>query len=146
MIWAILGIPFSAAILITWYFQTYTDSQYGDVSRAIGSAMHNNSKSNSVGFPATGIVFLLFSIAIIFNELKGPRLIITTLMITAIACTVIALVWRFSPLPVPRWADARYQYMKRHGMLDKNDDPLPQFEVPEDAKDPTTNDHSEDTL
>ena len=25
----------------------------------------------------------------------------------------------FFPFPVPRWADARYQYMKRHGMLDE---------------------------
>ena len=30
----------------------------------------------------------------------------------------------FFPFPVPRWADARYQYMKRHGMLDENGDPL----------------------
>jgi hypothetical protein len=36
--------------------------------------------------------------------------------------------------------------MKRHGMLDENGDPLPQFEVPEDAEDPTTNDQTEDTL
>jgi len=25
-----------------------------------------------------------------------------------------------------------YQYMKRHGMLDKNGDPLPQFELSEE--------------
>lgn len=30
----------------------------------------------------------------------------------------------FLPFPVPRWADARYQYMKRHGMLDENGDPI----------------------
>ena len=50
------------------------------------------------------------------------------------------------PIPVPRRLDPRYQYMKRHGMLDENGDPLPQFEVPEDAEDPTTNDQTEDTL
>ena len=39
----------------------------------------------------------------------------------------------FFPFPVPRWADARYQYMKRHGMLDKNGDPI---DVDEEGSDP----------
>ena len=39
----------------------------------------------------------------------------------------------FLPFPVPRWADARYQYMKRHGMLDKNGDPI---DVDEEADPP----------
>ena len=69
------------------------------------------------------------------------------LFVVTLGCLLIIIGFIcFFPFPVPRWADARYQHMKRHGMLDKNGDPLPQFEVPEDAEDPTTNDQTEDTL
>ena len=77
---------------------------------------------------------------------RFPQFIQLTLIAIALIIIITGIVYYFSPLPVPRWADARYQYMKRHGMLDKNGDPLPQFEVPEDAEDPTTNDQTEDTL
>ena len=131
MIWAILGIPFSVAIIATWYFETYTDSAYGQQSRFVGSAMHKNSKSNSIGFPATGLVFFIASIAIICDHLKFHYSIQLTLLAIALVTIIIALIWYFSPLPVPRWADARYQYMKRHNLLDQNGDPLPQSQWPD---------------
>lgn len=146
MIWAILGIPFSVAIIATWYFETYTDSTYGQRSRFVGSAMHKSSKSNSIGFPATGLVFFIASIAIICDHLKFHYSVQLTLSTIALVTIIIALIWRFSPLPLPRWADARYQYMKRHNLLDENGDPLPQFEVSEDAEESATNDQNEDTL
>ena len=128
MIWAILGIPFSVAIIATWYFETYTDSAYGQQSRFVGSAMHKNSKSNSIGFPATGLVFFIASIC---DHLKFHYSIQLTLLAIALVTIIIALIWYFSPLPVPRWADARYQYMKRHNLLDENGDPLPQSQWPD---------------
>ena len=131
MIWGIIGIPFSLSILAMWYCETYTDSQFGQNARFISSATRMNNKSQSIGTLATGSTFLLASFVTIGNEAKFPQFIQLALI---------------SPLPVPRWADARYQHMKRHGMLDKNGDPLPQFEVPEDAEDPTTNDQTEDAL
>ncbi len=142
MIWAILGIPFSVAIIATWYFETYTDSAYGQQSRFVGSAMHKNSKSNSIGFPATGLVFFIASIAIICDHLKFHYSIQLTLLAIALVTIIIALIWYFSPLPVPRWADARYQYMKRHGLLDENGDPLPQSQWPDSEITPAE-DHEE---
>ena len=142
MIWAILGIPFSVAIIATWYFETYTDSAYGQQSRFVGSAMHKNSKSNSIGFPATGLVFFIASIAIICDHLKFHYSIQLTLLAIALVTIIIALIWYFSPLPVPRWADARYQYMKRHNLLDENGDPLPQSQRPDSEITPAE-DHEE---
>ena len=142
MIWAILGIPFSVAIIATWYFETYTDSAYGQQSRFVGSAMHKNSKSNSIGFPATGLVFFIASIAIICDHLKFHYSIQLTLLAIALVTIIIALIWYFSPLPVPRWADARYQYMKRHNLLDQNGDPLPQSQRPDSEITPAE-DHEE---
>lgn len=146
MIWGIIGIPFSLSILAMWYCETYTDSQFGQNARFIGSATRMSNKSQSIGTLATGSTFLVGSIMLIDNEGRFPQFIQLILLVITLTIIITGLVWYFSPIPVPRWADARYQYMKRHGMLDKNGDPLPQFDVPEDAEDPTTNDHSEDAL
>ena len=146
MIWGIIGIPFSLSILAMWYCETYTDSQFGQNARFISSATRMNNKSQSIGTLATGSTFLVGSIMLIDDEGRFPQFIQLILLVITLTIIITGLVWYFSPIPVPRWADARYQYMKRHGMLDKNGDPLPQFDVPEDAEDPTTNDHSEDAL
>ena len=68
----------------------------------------------------------------ISNEVRFPQFIQLILLAVALAIIITGLIWYFSPIPVPRWADARYQYMKRHGMLDENGDPLPQFELSEE--------------
>ena len=146
MIWGIIGIPFSLSILAMWYCETYTDSQFGQNARFIGSATRMSNKSQSIGTLATGSTFLVGSIMLIDDEGRFPQFIQLILLVITLTIIITGLVWYFSPIPVPRWADARYQYMKRHGMLDKNGAPLPQFDVPEDAEDPTTNDHSEDAL
>ena len=146
MIWGIIGIPFSLSILAMWYCETYTDSQFGQNARFIGSATRMSNKSQSIGTLATGSTFLVGSIMLIDDEGRFPQFIQLILLVITLTIIITGLVWYFSPIPVPRWADARYQYMKRHGMLDKNGYPLPQFDVPEDAEDPTTNDHSEDAL
>lgn len=146
MIWGIIGIPFSLSILAMWYCETYTDSQFGQNARFIGSATRMSNKSQSIGTLATGSTFLVGSIMLIDDEGRFPQFIQLILLVITLTIIITGLVWYFSPIPVPRWADARYQHMKRHGMLDKNGDPLPQFEVAEDAEDPTTNDQTEDTL
>jgi len=61
-----------------------------------------------------------------------PNLVINSLLILTLLVILISLIWRFSPLPIPRWINPRYQYMKRHGMLDENGDSLPQFELSEE--------------
>lgn len=145
MIWGIIGIPFSLSILAMWYYETYTDSQFGQNARFISSATRMSNKSQSIGTLATGSTFLVGSFVTIGNEAKFPQFIQLALIAIALIIIITGIVYYFSPLPVPRWADARYQYMKRHGMLDENGDPLPQFEVPEDAEEPTTDDQTEDT-
>ena len=44
MIWGIIGIPFSLSILAMWYCETYTDSQFGQNARFIGSATRMSNK------------------------------------------------------------------------------------------------------
>ena len=132
MIWGILALLFGTVILATWYIQTFTDTSYGKNSRFISTTFQAHPKSDAIGFPATGVVFIFSAIVIICNELKLPNLVINSLLTLTLLVILISLIWRFSPLPIPRWADARYQYMKRHDMLDENGDPLQQFELSEE--------------
>ena len=133
MIWGILALLFGTVILATWHIQTFTDTSYGKNSRFISTTFHAHPKSDAIGFPATGVVFISTAIVIICNELKFPNLVINSLLILTLLVILISLIWRFSPLPIPRWADPRYQYMKRHGMLDKNGDPI---DFDEEGSDP----------
>jgi len=140
MIWGIIGIPFSLSVLAMWYCETYTDSQFGKNARFISSATRMSEKSQSIGTLATGSTFLLASFVTIGNEAKFPQFIQLALIAMALIIITTGIVYYFSALPVPRWANARYQYMKRHGMLDENGDPLPQFELSEDGEEPADND------
>ena len=124
MIWGIIGIPFSLLILAMWYCETYTDSQFGQNARFISSATRMSDKSQSIGTLATGSTFLVGSFVTIGNEGRFPQVIELTLIAITSAIIISGLVWYFSPIPVPRWADARYQYMRRHDMLDENGDPI----------------------
>ena len=71
--------------------------------------------------------FSLFALGAILADLV-PNIRIILIFFLSIAMVGLALVVVgficFFPFPVPRWADARYQYMKRHGMLDENGDPI----------------------
>ena len=140
MIWGIIGIPFSLAILVMWYCETYTDSQFGQNARFISSATRMNDKSQSIGTLATGSTFLVGSIMMLDDKGRFPQFIQLTLLAITLAIIITGLVWYFSPIPVPRWIDPRYQYMKPHGMLDEKGDPLPLFELSEDGEESADND------
>ena len=133
MIWGIIGIPFSLSILAMWFCETYTDSQFGQNARFISSATRTSNKSQSIGTLATGSTFLVGSFITISNEVRFPQFIQLILLAVALAIIITGLIWYFSPIPAPRWADARYQYMKRHGMLDENGDPI---DVDEEGSNP----------
>ena len=148
-LWSFAGLAIGLFGLYSWYVETYTDSPIAALWREMGDRNDRTTSGDSLSplFISTG--FSLFALAAILTDLlPNIRIILIpslSIAIIGLALIVIGFIC-FFPFPVPRWADARYQYMKRHGMLDENGDPLPQFEVPEDAEDPTTNDQTEDAL
>jgi len=99
-----------------------------------------NDKYQSIGTLATGSAFLVGSFITIGNDGRFPQFIQLTLIAITLAIFITGVIWYFFPIPVPRWIDPRYQYMKRHGMLDENGDPLPQFELSEDGEESADND------
>ena len=80
--------------------------------------------------------FSLFALGAILADIV-PNIRIILILFLSIAMVGLALVVVgficFLPFPVPRWIDARYQYMKRHGMLDENGDPI---DVDEEGSNP----------
>ena len=134
-LWSFAGLAIGLFGLYSWYVETYTDSPIAALWREMGDRNDRTTSGDSLSplFISTG--FSLFALAAILTDLL-PNIRIILIPSLSIAMVGLALVVVgficFLPFPVPRWADARYQYMKRHGMLDENGDPLPQFELSEE--------------
>ena len=134
-LWSFVGLAIGLFGLYSWYVETYTDSSIAALWREMGDRNDRTTSGDSLSplFISTG--FSLFALAAILTDLlPNIRIILIpslSIAIIGLALIVIGFIC-FFPFPVPRWADPRYQYMKRHGMLDKNGDPLPQFELSEE--------------
>ena len=126
-LWSFAGLAIGLFGLYSWYVETYTDSPIAALWREMGDRNDRTTSGDSLSplFISTG--FSLFALAAILTDLL-PNIRIILIPSLSIAMVGLALVVVgficFLPFPVPRWADARYQYMKRHGMLDENGDPL----------------------
>lgn len=126
-LWSFAGLAIGLFGLYSWYVETYTDSSIAALWREMGDRNDRTTSGDSLSplFISTG--FSLFALAAILTDLL-PNIRIILIPSLSIAMVGLALVVVgficFLPFPVPRWADARYQYMKRHGMLDENGDPI----------------------
>ena len=122
-LWCTLGVLLGLVGIYSWYLETYTDSSIAAFWRTLNG---RNNKETS----GSSLAPLLISIG--FSLLKGNVVLIPLFIIGIIGLTFIIIGFIcFLPLPVPRWADAHYQYMKRHNLLDQNGDPLPQSQWPD---------------
>lgn len=135
-LWSFAGLAIGLFGLYSWYVETYTDSPIAALWREMGDRNDRTTSGDSLSplFISTG--FSLFALAAILTDLlPNIRIILIpslSIAIVGLALIVIGFIC-FFPFPVPRWADARYQYMKRHGMLDKNGDPI---DFDEEGSDP----------
>ena len=135
-LWSFAGLAIGLFGLYSWYVETYTDSPIAALWREMGDRNDRTTSGDSLSplFISTG--FSLFALAAILTDLlPNIRIILIpslSIAIIGLALIVIGFIC-FFPFPVPRWADARYQYMKRHGMLDKNGDPI---DFDEEGSDP----------
>ena len=126
-LWSFAGLAIGLFGLYSWYVETYTDSPIAALWREMGDRNDRTTSGDSLSplFISTG--FSLFALAAILTDLlPNIRIILIpslSIAIIGLALIVIGFIC-FFPFPVPRWADARYQYMKRHGMLDENGDPI----------------------
>lgn len=131
--WEVFGAIFGLMIIGAWYMETYLDTTFSSNSRIITSRMSSSARSQATTRPLVGLGFFICSLGNTSYELDSHYVITGILTAVGILCFLVAAIYHFFPLPVPRWADARYQYMKRHGMLDENGDPI---DFDEEGSDP----------
>ena len=123
----ILVTLFGIFAIYTWWGETYSDSwdaylgqinSQGGVSRSMAA----------MTCPCMGITFTLGGIAMLSKRFGAPGFVWFPLSSIALLFLFIGFVY-ILPFPLPRFADSRYQFMKRNGLLDDNGDPLPDEEV-----------------
>ena len=135
-LWSFAGLAIGLFGLYSWYVETYTDSPIAALWREMGDRNDRTTSGDSLSplFISTGISLSALG-AMLSNLVPNIRIILISFLSIAmvgLALVVVGFIC-FLPFPVPRWADARYQYMKRHGMLDENGDPI---DVDEEADPP----------
>lgn len=74
--------------------------------------------------PCTGLMLVFGGVGVVLEEVGGPRPLLTLFAFLALLSVMIGVVYLL-PLPLPHFADPRYQYLKRHGLLDATGRPLP---------------------
>ena len=135
-LWCFAGLAIGLFGLYSWYVETYTDSFIASLWRQMSDRNDRTTSGDSLSPLFMSAGFSLFALGAILADIV-PNIRIILILFLSIAMVGLALVVVgficFLPFPVPRWADARYQYMKRHGMLDKNGDPI---DVDEEADPP----------
>ncbi len=136
-IWYLIGILIGLFGIGSWILETYTDSPIAALWREMGGRNTRETSSSSLASPiiSTGLLLLALCALVSTSFSRNSTLRLFLLFVVTLGCLLIIIGFIcFFPFPVPRWADARYQYMKRHGMLDGNGDPLPQFEHSEESE------------
>ena len=144
--WEVCGAIFGLMIIGAWYMETYLDTTFSSNSRIVTSRMSSSARSQATTRPLVGLGFFICSLGNTSYKLGFHYVMTGILTAGGILCFLIAAIYHFFPLSVPRWADARYQYMKRHGMLDENGDPLPQASSVEDDEESDDNDQGQGAL
>ena len=123
----IAAIIMGPLIIYSWWVQTYTDSWVAELGRSISRERMTKNMA-AMTCPCMGIMFTLGGIAMLSKRFGAPGFVWFPLSSIALLFLFIGFVY-ILPFPLPRFADSRYQFMKRNGLLDDNGDPLPDEEV-----------------
>lgn len=123
----IAAIIMGPLIIYSWWVQTYTDSWVADLWRGISRERMTKNMA-AVTYPCIGLMGTLAGIGMLSDRFGAPEFIMVSISFIALFFLFIGVVYVL-PFPLPRFADSRYQFMKRNGLLDDNGDPLPNEEV-----------------
>ena len=112
------GIIFGCLLIHAWWFETYTDSPLARSWRRMSAAWSPTRSAQAILRPCVGLMFFFGGIGVLLEHIGAPTPLLSLLSL------VIGVVYLL-PLPLPRFADPYYQYLKRHGLLDPTGRPLP---------------------
>ena len=78
--------------------------------------------------PCTGLMLVFGGVGVVLEQVGAPTPLLTLFAFLGSVPLVIGVVYLL-PLPLPRFADPYYQYLKRHGLLDATGKPLPDADI-----------------
>ena len=123
--WSGFGcIIFGCLLIHAWWFETYTDSALASAWRRMSAAWSPTRNAQAMLRPGVGLMSVFGGITILLRYTNAPQFLIFPFAFLSLLSVIIGVVYLL-PLPLPRFADARYQYLKRHGLLDATGRPLP---------------------
>jgi hypothetical protein len=124
MWFSVAGMVLGALIVHAWWLETYTDSPLARSWRRMSAAWSPTRNAQAMLRPCTGLMLVFGGVGVVLEEVGGPRPLLTLFAFLALLSVMIGVVYLL-PLPLPHFADPRYQYLKRHGLLDATGRPLP---------------------
>ena len=127
--WLGIGcVIFGCLLLHAWWLETYTDSALANMWRRISASRALTRNSQAVLRPCVGLMSLFGGVGSILKEINAPLIIMRFFLLIGLLSLIVGVIYLL-PFPLPRFADARYQYLKRHGLLDPSGKALPDEEV-----------------
>ena len=118
---------FGIFVIYTWWGETYSDSREAYLGQ-INPQWGMSRSMAAMTCPCMSIAFTLIGISMLLKRAGTPGFVWFPLSFIALFFLFIGFAYVL-PFPLPRFADSRYQFMKRNGLLDDNGDPLPDEEV-----------------
>ena len=127
--WGGIGsVVFGCLLIHAWWFETYTDSPLAISWRRMSAAMSPTRSAQAILRPCVGLMFFFGGIGTLLEHIGAPQFLIFPFAFLGLLSLVIGVVYLL-PLPLPRFADPYYQYLKRHGLLDATGKPLPDADI-----------------
>ena len=128
MWFSVAGTVLGALIVHAWWMETYTDSPLARSWRRMSAAMSPTRSAQAILRPCVGLMFFFGGIGTLLEHIGAPQFLIFPFAFLGLLSLVIGVVYLL-PLPLPRFADPYYQYLKRHGLLDATGKPLPDADI-----------------
>ena len=123
--WGAVGcVVIGCLLLHAWWFETYTDSPLARSWRRMSAAWSPTRSAQAVLRPCVGLMFVGAGLGMLLQKIGAPPLLWYPIGAIGLLSLFVGVVYLL-PLPLPRFADPYYQYLKRHGLLDATGRPLP---------------------
>ena len=127
--WGGIGsVVFGCLLIHAWWFETYTDSPLARSWRRMSAAWSPTRSAQAVLRPCVGLMFVGAGLGMLLQKIGAPPLLWYPIGAIGLLSLFVGVVYLL-PLPLPRFADPYYQYLKRHGLLDATGKPLPDADI-----------------